>query len=109
MKDEVNHPEHYTAGKYETIDIIKDIHDLMTNFGEFLQEKNRRYGDSALNPVKIFSKHEPENPLCSRLDEKIQRIMNADEIRKNDVCDLFGYIALYMIGKDWKNFKEFLD
>ncbi len=23
-KDEVNHPEHYTAGKYETIDIIKD-------------------------------------------------------------------------------------
>jgi len=82
---------------------------LFNNFGNFLKEKNKRYGDSVINPVKVFSKVEPTNKACIRLDEKLQRIINSDELRKNDVCDTFGYLALLMIDKGWLDFDEMLD
>jgi len=82
---------------------------LFKNFSEFLKEKNKRYGDSAINPLKIFSKIEPNNPICSRLDEKLQRIMNGEILSKNDVADTFGYLGLLMVEKNWLDFNEFLD
>ena len=85
------------------------IQTLFSNFKDFLQEKNKRYGDSVINPVKVFSKVEPENKACIRLDEKLQRIINSDELRKNDVSDTFGYLALLMIDKGWLTFEEMLD
>lgn len=85
------------------------IDELFKNFSEFLKEKNKRYGDSALSPNKIFSKIDASNSILLRCDDKINRIMNSTEIKKNDIADLFGYLALYMISKDWTDFKEFLD
>ncbi len=86
------------------------IEQVCDNFKKFLLEKNRRYGDSAINPLKIFSKHEPENPICSRLDEKLQRIQVSDEgIRKNDTVDCAGYLFLLCVQKGWLSFDEFLD
>jgi len=82
---------------------------LMFNFGEFLKEKNRRYGDAAISPIQIFSKTEADNQICSRIDDKLNRIKNASEIKKNDLSDLFGYCALLLIQKDWITFEEFLD
>lgn len=82
---------------------------LNKNFSEFLKEKNRRYGDSALNAVKIFSKLEPDNQICIRLDDKINRVINAKEIKKNDVCDILGYIELLCIQKNWTDFSDLLD
>jgi hypothetical protein len=92
-------------------DTQQKIDRLFFNFSEFLKEKNKRYGDSVINPVKVFSKVEPTNKACIRLDEKLQRIMNNDtsELRKNDVCDTFGYLALLMIDKGWLNFEEMID
>jgi hypothetical protein len=94
-----------------TLDTQQKIDRLFFNFSEFLKEKNKRYGDSVINPVKIFSKVEPSNKACIRLDEKLQRIINNDigELRKNDVADTFGYIALLMIDKGWLNFEEMID
>lgn len=85
------------------------IRDLFTNFQDFLIEKNKNYGDSALNPVEIFTKIEPDNPLCVRLDDKLSRIRNSSELRKNDVSDIFGYIALLLLQKGWTTFKEMVD
>jgi len=83
---------------------------LFDNFREFLKEKNRRYGDSALSPVQIFSKVSPEDQLCNRIDDKLSRIINSKEgLRKSDVCDLFGYLALLMINNNWINFDEEID
>ena len=82
---------------------------LLDNFKEFLKEKNIRYGDSALNPPKIFSKLDAESQLCNRIDDKIGRIKNSSELKRNDVSDLFGYIALLMISKNWIEFKDMLD
>lgn len=82
---------------------------LFSNFASFLKEKNRRYGNSVLNPKKVFSKLSSEEQIYVRLDDKISRIMNSDKLRKNDISDLFGYLALLMVSKEWISFDEFLD
>jgi hypothetical protein len=82
---------------------------LFNNFRDFLKEKNRRYGDSALHPMQVFSKIDTGNQLCNRLDDKLNRIKNGEILRKNDIADMFGYLGLLMIQKDWLDFKDLLD
>ncbi|MBN2547486.1 MAG: hypothetical protein JXB50_16900 [Spirochaetes bacterium] len=87
----------------------EEIEVLFNNFKEFLKEKNRRYGNSALSPVKIFSKTDADRQICNRLDDKLSRIANAKELKKNDVADVFGYTALLLISEGWLTFDELLD
>lgn len=82
---------------------------LFKNFGEFLKEKNKRYGDSAINPLNIFSKEGTSNQICNRLDDKIGRIKNSKELRKNDIADVLGYISLLCIQNNWLEFDDLLD
>lgn len=82
---------------------------LCDNFAEFLIEKNKRYGDSALKPVAIFSPVPAELQILNRLDDKLNRIKISDELRKNDVADVFGYVALLMVQKGWLKFDDLLD
>lgn len=82
---------------------------ICDNFSSFLIEKNKRYGDSALNPLRIFSKVDAESSICIRLDDKIKRIKNSTELRKNDVGDMIGYLILLCCDKDWLDFEEFID
>jgi hypothetical protein len=82
---------------------------LFENFKEFLKEKNRRYGDSAISPIRIFSKADNIEQLLVRCDDKANRIKNSTDFRKNDIADLFGYISLIMIAKDWLTFDDLLD
>ena len=82
---------------------------LFLNFKNFLQEKNNRYGDSALTPIQIFSKNDAGSQIKNRLDDKLSRISNSKELRKNDLSDVFGYVALLLIENDWLEFDELLD
>ena len=76
---------------------------------EFLMAKNKNYGNSALKPIKVFSKVEPTNSICVRMDDKISRIVNSKEFRKNDIVDLTGYLVLLCAQKGWDDFKELID
>ncbi len=76
---------------------------LFGNFKKFLIEKNKKYGDSALNPIGIFSKEETYPQICNRLDDKLSRIKRAPDLNSVDVSDVFGYVALLMIQNDWVN------
>lgn len=80
-----------------TKDKITEILDAMKNV---LIIKNERYGDSALTPIKIFSKNDSTNSICVRLDDKLSRIKNSDELRVNDICDLIGYLVLLLVSKN---------
>lgn len=86
-----------------------DIERVTNQLRDVLTEKNRRYGDSALNPIKIFSKLDTENGLYIRADDKLSRICNADELRKNDIADLMGYCVLICIEKEWFDWSDLLD
>lgn len=85
------------------------IDELFNNFRDFLKEKNKRYGNSAIRPIQIFSKVPSENQILNRLDDKLNRIKNSKELKKNDVSDVFGYIALLMIKNKWITFDDLLD
>lgn len=97
------------TSEHETINTQAAISTLFANFSEFLKEKNRRYGDSAINPAMIFSNLPPDKQICNRLDDKLNRIKNSEELRKNDVADVFGYVALLMIQRGWLEFDDLLD
>lgn len=82
---------------------------LFNNGKDFLLAKNIKYGDSAISPIQIFSKEDPENQICNRIDDKLSRIKNSADFRKNDLVDLWGYISLLLIKKDWINFEDLID
>jgi hypothetical protein len=66
-----------------------------------LIEKNIAYGDSALDPVRIFSKADPIEQLHVRIDDKLSRLMKGTEyIGDNDIDDLIGYLVLLKIAKE---------
>jgi hypothetical protein len=88
------------------------IDTVCSNFATFLKEKNKRYGDSAIAPINIFCKGSetmPENSICVRLNDKIGRILQSEELRKNDISDCIGYLILLCISKDWIDFNDLLD
>ena len=74
----------------EKLDIeVKVISDL-------LKEKNKAYGDTALNPTNVFSKLSATEAICARLDDKLARIKNKgiNDETEDTVDDLIGYLLL---------------
>ena len=99
-------------------DTQQAIKDFFDGIGKMVVEKKKRYGNSALDPLNIFGKHteQYDDPIMKnmlvRLDEKLNRIKNADELRDNDMLDIAGYFALFFVkqGKTTDEFfQQFLD
>lgn len=68
---------------------------------QMLIEKNIAYGDSALDPVRIFSKANPTEQLHVRIDDKLSRLMKGtDYPGDNDIDDLIGYLILLKVAKE---------
>lgn len=66
-----------------------------------LLEKNRKYGNSALNPVRVFSKADTVEQIKVRMDDKLSRIRNEQGDEDEDVyMDLAGYLVLMLIAKE---------
>jgi hypothetical protein len=76
----------------------QDIAQVCNQIRELLLEKNRKYGDSALNPVRVFSKASTLEQLKVRIDDKLSRLQNAQDDEDEDVTsDLIGYLVLYKV------------
>ena len=75
------------------------IHEILGAIKDLLLYKNQKYGDSAINPKKIFYKGDSTNSILIRLDDKLGRVMaNTEEKpRINDVADIIGYCTLLLI------------
>lgn len=62
---------------------------------EFLINKNKAYGNSALSPLRILSKSDTEEQLNVRIDDKLSRLMRGTAYDgDNDIDDLVGYLIL---------------
>jgi hypothetical protein len=67
---------------------------------EMLCEKNRKYGDSALNPVRVFSRCDALEQINVRIDDKLSRLRSAQGDDTEDAeMDLIGYLILKRIAK----------
>ena len=65
-----------------------------------LLEKNRKYGNSALEPVRLFSKADPVEQIRVRIDDKLSRLQSAQIDDTEDVeTDLAGYLVLLKVAK----------
>jgi len=70
---------------------------------ELLIHKNRKYGNSALKPNRIFSKCSATEQLLVRIDDKLNRIMKGAGLLATDedvVNDLIGYLVLLKISME---------
>lgn len=75
--------------------LIIEVCDEIKNI---LLEKNRKYGDSALNPVRVFSKADVLEQINVRMDDKLSRISNQQDDEDEDVfADLLGYLVLRQV------------
>lgn len=83
---------------FETVQelIRKECEDLMN----LLLEKNRKYGNSAIEPRRIFSSANSIEQIKVRIDDKISRIANQQEDDDEDAAiDLAGYLILLKVAK----------
>lgn len=76
----------------------QDIKRVTKQVSDLLIAKNRSYGDSALHPIRIFSKSNNVEQLLARIDDKLSRIHNGTGFPgDNDVDDLIGYLIMLKI------------
>lgn len=76
------------------------IAEVCDEIKEMLLNKNRKYGNSALSPKRIFSKASPIEQINVRIDDKLSRIEStqSDDI-ENPVFDLLGYLVLRTVAE----------
>ena len=62
---------------------------------EMLLDKNRKYGNSAIAPKRIFSSADPIEQINVRIDDKLSRIAAGQTDDTEDAeSDLIGYLIL---------------
>lgn len=77
----------------------EQVYQVLSEITELLISKNEKYGNSAIEPLGVFSKLSPEQALFVRIDDKLKRIKNGS-LEKDDedvVNDLIGYLVLLKI------------
>lgn len=76
------------------------VMDELSAIGGMLIQKNEAYGNSALDPVRIFSDATAEEQLLVRIDDKLSRLQRGHEFADEDtVTDLIGYLVLLKIAR----------
>lgn len=77
----------------------EEVSSILDDIREMLVSKNEKYGNSALEPIGVFSKLSPKEGLLIRIDDKLKRINNGSIDRDDEdvVNDLIGYLVLLKI------------
>jgi len=81
-------------------DVAAAIAKVCDDVREMLLAKNRSYGNSALDPLRIFSKVDAVEQLNVRIDDKLSRIARGGEYAGDDTeLDLIGYLVLKRVAR----------
>jgi hypothetical protein len=78
------------------------VEEVLEQIQRMLIDKNRKYGNSALEPLGVFSQLSAKQGLLIRIDDKLKRIKNGS-LEKDDedvVNDLIGYLVLLKISEN---------
>jgi hypothetical protein len=82
----------------------KEISGVCKDIESLLISKNRAYGDSALEPVRMFSKANAAEQILVRIDDKLSRVSRGHEYIGDDtIDDLIGYLVLLKIARKRSN------
>ena len=75
------------------------VDDVLKDIGDMLKRKNAAYGNSALDPIRCFSKADAAEQLRVRIDDKLSRLMRGKNAGEDTVLDLIGYLVLLRIAE----------
>lgn len=76
------------------------VQQVLRPLEDLLVEKNEAYGNSALDPVNIFSKSTAVEQIKVRIDDKLSRLYHGKEYGDEDtITDLMGYLILLRIAE----------
>jgi hypothetical protein len=89
-------------------DFANKVSSYLLEIRELLITKNLKYGNSALEPLGVFSKLSVKEGLLVRIDDKLKRIKNGSlENDDEDVInDLVGYLVLLKIQAQEERYKR---
>lgn len=73
-------------------DFRRRVNDILDDIGDMLIEKHRLYGNSAMEPVRIFSHATSTEQLLVRIDDK-----------EDTISDLIGYLVLLKAARETNN------
>lgn len=81
-----------------------EIKKVCAEIEALLIAKNEAYGNSAADPVRIFSKVDALEQINVRIDDKLSRIARGNEFDGDDTeLDLIGYLILKRVIKNASN------
>lgn len=81
-------------------DVASHIKEECDALCALLLEKNRKYGNSALEPIRIFSAASPIEQLKVRLDDKLSRVVSSQWDEDEDITrDILGYLILLRVAQ----------
>lgn len=83
----------------ESDDFALRVRNELSSIADLLIEKNRKYGDSALSPVRTFSKADTVEQIKVRIDDKLSRIQRGVGDDEDTVTDLIGYLVLLRLAQ----------
>lgn len=97
-----NSPEFWLKRQAQYDDPLTDTQTAIANecdaIKQMLLDKNRKYGNSALSPVRIFSQADPIEQIKVRIDDKLSRLTSGQSDDTEDVIsDLIGYLVLLRV------------
>ena len=81
----------------------KEIARVCDKVKNLLLEKNMKYGDSALNPIRIMSQASNIEQILVRIDDKLNRLKQGNNLLFDDedvIMDLIGYYVLLKVAID---------
>ena len=83
----------------------KKIQKACDSIKALLISKNEKYGDSALQPLGLFSKLNSAEAIKARIDDKLSRIANVglSDATEDTLDDLIGYLLLLKIANGEQN------
>lgn len=89
----------------------EQVYKVLGEIQEMLIAKNKKYGNSALEPLGVFSQLSAKEGLLVRIDDKLKRIKNGslDKDDEDVVNDLIGYLVLLKIHANQESSFDELD
>jgi hypothetical protein len=87
------------------------VSNVLIEIKDLLIAKNQKYGNSALEPLGVFSQLSAKEGLLVRIDDKLKRIKNGslDKDDEDVVNDLIGYLVLLKIHANQESIFDELD
>ena len=73
---------------------------MLDHVTKFLLGKNEQYGDSVMQPLRIFSRVDRMEQIRVRIDDKLSRLARGNDDMEMDedvILDLIGYLTFLLI------------